>query len=94
MCGACVLGLAGGKGKTPGNSVPLWGDLCIPHRLKINHVQLRLKGSTELIQKGHADAMHVATHAQYFGKTKRAAEITPCQLATGSTQTHTSLQPT
>lgn len=51
VCVCVFWGLQGEKGRPPGNSVTLLGDLCIPHRLKIHHVQLCLKGFTGLIQK-------------------------------------------
>lgn len=66
----CVFWLTGEKGNTRGNREPLLGD---PHRLKINHVQLCLKGSTELIQNGAgslAPRVRVAVWARREGPLK------------------------
>lgn len=80
----CVFWLTGEKGNTRGNREPLLGD---PHRLKINHVQLCLKGSTELIQND-AGSLAPRVRAAGLGKTRGAAEITTRQLATGASRIH------
>lgn len=75
------------KGKTHRNSAQLWGDPPFPHWLQIKHVQLCLKGFTELILNTgrwrRVICGHTHPHKHCFRKTRKATEVTLCQLASG-----------